>query len=144
MQDELFEKFWESYGYKKGKQPCQKAWKRLTKQDKESAIAAIGKYKEDCRENQRQMKHPTTYLNQRTWEDDFTNNGMQEDDRWQQQREWLQEHCPNIADKITSRILMMFREMCLCDSQMTAEALGQLNEVYEGGDIVEEFKRLRS
>jgi hypothetical protein len=39
----------------------------------------------------------------------------------------------------------MFRDrICLCDSQMTAEALEQLNEVYEGGDIVEEFKKLRS
>ena len=30
------------------------------------------------------------------------------------------------------------------DSRITAETLEQLNEVYEGGDIVEEFKRLRS
>jgi hypothetical protein len=73
--DELFEKFWESYAYKRGKDKAIKAWKRLTKKEKEEAIKCVPVYKEDCLKNDRNMKYPSTYLNGKTWEDDFSSDG---------------------------------------------------------------------
>lgn len=69
--DELFDKFWEEYDYKKSKKDAIKAWDKLTDADKEIAIKAIPLYKQDCKHYQRSMQHPATYLNKRTFEDDF-------------------------------------------------------------------------
>lgn len=69
--DELFIKFWEEYDYKKSKKDAIKAWDKLTDAEKEIAIKAIPLYKQDCKHYQRSMQHPATYLNKRTFEDDF-------------------------------------------------------------------------
>ena len=69
--DELFDKFWEEYDYKKSKKDAIKNWNKLTDADKEIAIKAIPLYKQDCKHYQRSMQHPATYLSKRTFEDDF-------------------------------------------------------------------------
>lgn len=152
MPDDLFVEFWEKYGYKKGKQPCLKAWNRLTKEQKKAAIAGIELYKEDCRDNRRHMKHPATYLNQLTWEDDFTNNGMvareddepqEEDNGWKQQLVWLNNEVPNIAPLITRDMITTFKTICLGDSYRMARVLRELNNLDFDGDIVTEFKKVK-
>ena len=69
--DELFDKFWEEYDYKKSKKDAIQAWNKLTDAEKEIAIKAIPFYKQDCKHFQRSMQHPATYLRKRTFEDDF-------------------------------------------------------------------------
>ena len=66
-----FLEFYNAYGYAKSKSKAYQSWKKLSKKDKKAAIDAIPAYKEDCKANEREMKYPSTYLNQRTWEDDF-------------------------------------------------------------------------
>lgn len=66
-----FLEFYNAYGYAKSKSKAYQSWKKLSKKDKKAAIDAIPAYKEDCKANDREMKYPSTYLNQRTWEDDF-------------------------------------------------------------------------
>ena len=106
VEDELFETFWDKYNYKKGKEKAKQSWKRLKKEEKELAIKAIEEYKEDCRRNKRPMKHPTTYLNQKTWNDDFTSDGMiqnlcyepnpNDEDKVRRFKEWMRENHPEI------------------------------------------------
>jgi hypothetical protein len=66
-----FESFWEAYGYKKERKSAEKAWKRLCLTDRKDAIEKIETYKRDCERCGRNMKYPATYLNSRTWEDEF-------------------------------------------------------------------------
>ena len=66
-----FLEFYNAYGYAKSKSKAYQSWKKRSKKDKKAAIDAIPAYKEDCKANEREMKYPSTYLNQRTWEDDF-------------------------------------------------------------------------
>lgn len=97
--DELFLKFWESYGYKKGKDKAVKAWNRLTKKEKEEAIKCISIYKIDCAKNDRSMQYPSTYLNQKTWNDDFDSCGKvgsydvlpEDDEKVRRFKKWMRE-----------------------------------------------------
>ena len=150
--DDLFEKFWEAYDNKRGKEPAMKAWKRLTKEEKEAAIKRIPEYKEDCRLHERQMKYPATYLNQKTWQDDFDCDGRvkaeehntENEDRklWEKQKEWLQKYLPNIAPEITQGVMKEFTNLAICDKHLLQDTLEELNKVYDGGDIVERFKEI--
>ena len=78
--EQLFKLFWKAYDFKRGKEKAWAAWKRLSKRDREAAIAAVDAYKADCERFQRQMLYPQGYLNQRRWEDDF-NSGLENADR---------------------------------------------------------------
>lgn len=69
-----FEEFWNAYGYKKSKTQAERAWNRLSSADKTNAFSSIPDYKRDCQACGRSMKYPATYLNGRTWEDDFSSN----------------------------------------------------------------------
>lgn len=69
--DESFDKFWEAYGYKKSKQSAFNAWKRLSDKDKKKALENIPLYLQDCKRNQRSIQYPATYLNKKTFNDDF-------------------------------------------------------------------------
>lgn len=150
--DDLFEKFWEAYDNKRSKEPAMKAWKRLTKEEKEAAIKRIPEYKEDCRLHERQMKYPATYLNQKTWQDDFDCDGRVkaeehktgDEDRklWEKQKEWLQKYLPNIAPEITQGVMKEFTNLAICDKHLLQETLEELNKVYDGGDIVERFREI--
>ena len=146
--DELFISFWEKYGYKRGKKDAEAAWKKLSKKDKENAINAIPVYKEDCRRCERQMRQPSVYLNKRTWEDDFTNNGMLSEeepteestqpDLWQRQQEWFKRNVPNIAHLITKEMYGKMRIICIVQMDFQ-QALLNMNEGFEG-DFLEAFR----
>ena len=70
--DDGFDEFWMAYDYKKSKATAQKAWRNLSKKDREAAMQGVEPYKQDCRRCQRSMQYAATYLHKRTWEDDFT------------------------------------------------------------------------
>ena len=70
--DDLFLEFWNTYNKKVGRVPAIRAWKKLTADDKRKAIEGIKPYQESMHFDKHYIKHPATYLNQRTWEDDFT------------------------------------------------------------------------
>ena len=119
--DKLFEIFWEAYGNKKSKEPAMKAWKRLTKEEKEKAIKRISEYKEDCRLHERQLKYPATYLNQKTWEDDFDSDVKNEPSaelpdglsqkEWEKANYWMIATIPRISCRITADIHMQMVKM---------------------------------
>jgi hypothetical protein len=160
MPDELFISFWEKYGYKRGKKDAVDAWKKLSKQDKEDAIEAISVYKEDCRICERQMRQPSVYLNKRTWEDDFTNNGKLSKEepteetaviypegmtieKWTEISLWMSSTVSYIAGRITP---VQFDDMLrTCgDSVTLANMLTEINawaEFHRDDDVYEEFKR---
>jgi len=66
-----FDEFYKPYPLKKSKQAAIKAWNKLSVTDKRNAIAGIPLYAEDCLRCSRNYQYPATYLNGRTWEDDF-------------------------------------------------------------------------
>jgi hypothetical protein len=69
-----FEQFWDAYGVKKSKKDAERAWKKLSKADKDAAMKAIPAYQQDCVRCDRQRQYAATYLNKRTFEDDFSFN----------------------------------------------------------------------
>ena len=69
--NENFDEFYKLYPLKKSKQSALKAWNKLSDKDKQAAKEKLLAYIDDCMRNKRSFKYPATYLNQRTWEDDF-------------------------------------------------------------------------
>lgn len=69
-----FEQFWDAYGVKKSKKDAERAWKKLSKADKEAAMKAIPAYHQDCLRCNRHRQYAATYLRKRTFEDDFSFN----------------------------------------------------------------------
>ena len=147
--DELFETFWSLYDYKKGKDKALKSWKRLKKDEKEKAIKCIPEYKEDCRRNSRQMKHPSTFLNQKTWEDDFSCDGMvkvteeqnEPDAKWMETKKWLDCNVPMISNGISPTDIAIMKTMTK-SSQQLAKILVEINNTCPDGDIMSNFKRI--
>lgn len=70
--DDLFIQFWNAYNKKVKLQDAKKAWKKLSNDDRIKAIAAIKQYQAAMRYEKQYFKYPSSYLNQRTWEDDFS------------------------------------------------------------------------
>ena len=71
-EDELsFPSFYKLYPLKRSKPAAERAWKKLSAADKRMAIEKIQVYIADCVTNKRSFQYPATYLNQRTFEDDF-------------------------------------------------------------------------
>lgn len=68
-----FEAFWSMYPNKVGKPKAHSAWRRLKLTEQVAVIASLPSWK-DCRQWVRDggqfIPHPTTFLNQRRWEDD--------------------------------------------------------------------------
>lgn len=68
--DNEFEKWWQLYDKKRGKEKCQKKWARMTKKDREACIMATPRYVASIT-NKVYQKDPLTYLNGRAWEDEI-------------------------------------------------------------------------
>ena len=68
--DEQFEQFWDLYDYKKSKDKAEKVWKTLTDNEKKQAIYHAPLYAESTPDKQFR-KHPTTYLNQKSFNDEI-------------------------------------------------------------------------
>lgn len=68
----VFEMFWNAYKYKVKKVLAEKAWEKLSDDDKIRAIAGIRHYDAFLFRKRGQDKaYPSTYLAQRYWEDEF-------------------------------------------------------------------------
>lgn len=75
--DEDFEIFWKLYDKKNDKVAAKRAWNKLSKEDRAAAITGIKPYQEARRFDKQFIRYPSTYLNKRTWEDDFTDYNKQ-------------------------------------------------------------------
>lgn len=64
----LFDHFWSQYPRKKARDRARKAFERLSKADQRAAIAALPDW--PFSDDQQYQPHPTTWLNQRRWEDE--------------------------------------------------------------------------
>lgn len=66
-----FEDFYKLYPNKRSKQAAIKAWNKLSAKDKQKAYDTLPAYISDCALNKRSFQYPATYLNGRTFEDEF-------------------------------------------------------------------------
>ncbi len=96
-----FENFWILYGKIGNKQNALKAFNRIKGVDYETIIRGLSKYQEYCRalnQEQRFIKHASSWLNARGWEDEYT----------------IQQHTvrksPTADDNCTAGILLAIRE----------------------------------
>ena len=69
--DSLFLEFWSKYKKAVDKKKAFTAFKNLSKKDKLAAIACIEPYREARNQDNKYIKNPSTYLHDRTWENDF-------------------------------------------------------------------------
>ncbi len=67
-----FQDFWNLYDYKQNKPKSNKAWDRLKQKEKEQIIDYLPFYIESTPDKSFR-KHPTTFLNNRGWEDEIIN-----------------------------------------------------------------------
>jgi len=67
----LFSEFWDSYNYKTGKKKAKTAFDNLSAKDQKKAIDSILLYERLLKKNGHPKCHPTTYLNQRRFDDDY-------------------------------------------------------------------------
>jgi hypothetical protein len=67
--DLSFSRFWDTYNHKVGdKKRAEKLWKALSDGDKVLALVGIKKYDNELRFHSYEKCHPSTYLNQRRFE----------------------------------------------------------------------------
>lgn len=73
-QDLSFEKFWNAYGYKVGnKATVEKKWNALKEEDRLLALQGISRQRRHSESHKTDMPYPQTYIDQRRWENEFTN-----------------------------------------------------------------------
>ncbi len=65
-----FDEFWDAYGKKTSTKKALSAWKRLSKKDRAAAMACVPAYVAATPDIQ-YRKSPTTWINQRCWEDEM-------------------------------------------------------------------------
>ena len=68
--DAKFEDWWLWYDYKKSKEKAKKSWNTLTEQEKDLALQTVQAYVEST-PDKTFRKHPTTYLNQKCFNDEI-------------------------------------------------------------------------
>jgi len=80
--EKSFEDFWKAYPEKKGKGKAYESWKKISSKDKELCLLAIKNQVENFHFRNRSgvdfIPHPTTWLNQRRWEDEVKGRKVQE------------------------------------------------------------------
>lgn len=72
-----FEDFWNLYDYKVGLETTQKKWKLLNQKEKELIMDYLPHYKLST-PDKKFRKHPSTFLNQKTYKDEITTNQQSE------------------------------------------------------------------
>ena len=65
-----FAEFWDAYGLKRDRIAAERAWGRLTAEDRRRAVAGIAAYREDCLRRGISMMYGQGYLSHRRWEDE--------------------------------------------------------------------------
>lgn len=107
QQDVLFIEFWSKYNKSVDKKKAFTAFKRLNKKDKLAAIAAIEAYRNSKGQNNKYIKNPTTYIHDRTWENDFADYNKKiafydildtDSDKEKQYKEWMRKNYPDIEN----------------------------------------------
>ena len=130
-----FNDFYKLYPLKKSKQQAEKSWNRLSKADRQEAIDKLPAYIADCIQEKRSFKHPSTYLNQRTWEDDFTTHSKvsfydalpTDSEQEKKFKNWMRTSYPNIDN--TARPLSYGDFMSLYTDFGTEEIKNQLEVI---------------
>lgn len=72
--DDGFDRFYSAYPKRQAKKDAQRAWQKLSPEDRAAAMAAIEKSKETdqwTRDNGRYIPQPAKFLNGRRWEDEI-------------------------------------------------------------------------
>jgi hypothetical protein len=67
-----FEIFWNNYGKKVDRVKCEKAWKKLKKQEIEKILESVDKYVQ-ANPDLQYRKNPLTYLNGKCFNDEIQN-----------------------------------------------------------------------
>lgn len=130
-----FNDFYKLYPLKKSKQQAEKSWNRLSKADRQEAIDKLPAYIADCIQEKRSFKHPSTYLNQRTWEDDFTTHSKvsfydalpTDSEQEKKFKNWMRTSYPNIEN--TALPLSYGDFMSLYEEYGTEEVKNQLEAI---------------
>jgi hypothetical protein len=65
-----FKDFWDLYGKKIDKEKSEKAWNKLSQSEKEEIMIYIPEYLKSQNDS-KFIRHPTTFLNNRTWENEL-------------------------------------------------------------------------
>lgn len=65
-----FQMFWDAYALKRDRIAAERAWKRLSSEDRRAAFAGIGAYREYCEQRGISRMYAQGYLNHRRWEDE--------------------------------------------------------------------------
>ena len=130
-----FLNFWALYDYPKDKKTAYSRWRHLDKESKELAVKAIPAYFEDCARNNRCKQHPATYLNKRTFEDDFTVQGKiafydvlpTDSEQEKKFKNWMRTSYPNIENTVLPLSYADF--MSLYEEYGTEEVKNQLEAI---------------
>ena len=130
-----FLNFWALYDYPKDKKTAYSRWRHLDKESKELAVKAIPAYFEDCARNNRCKQHPATYLNKRTFEDDFNVQGKiafydvlpTDSEQEKKFKNWMRTSYPNIEN--TALPLSYADFMSLYEEYGTEEVKNQLEAI---------------
>jgi len=77
IREELFNKFWEMYNKKAGRDICFKKWRKLTEKDIDNIFKTLPAYIK-ATPDLKFRKLPATYLNQRVWEDELYTQPVQQ------------------------------------------------------------------
>ena len=132
---EDFLNFWALYDYPKDKKTAYSRWRHLNKESKELAVKAIPAYFEDCARNNRCKQHPATYLNKRTFEDDFNVQGKiafydvlpTDSEQEKKFKNWMRTSYPNIEN--TALPLSYADFMSLYEEYGTEEVKTQIEAI---------------
>jgi hypothetical protein len=84
-----FETVWDLYGYRVGKAPAEKAWRRLSVGTQEKVLDAIVRYNRYVQVTGVFKKHLSTYLNGRAYLDEIPG-----PEKWQKWRQVLKNYAP--------------------------------------------------
>ncbi len=95
----IFEQFWKLYDYKKGKDNALKAWKKLSKSEIDLILLHVPKYVESTPDVQ-YRKHPTTYLNQKSWEDEIIEKKLTFNQNEEHLKYWYESSLRQIASEL--------------------------------------------
>lgn len=85
-----FDTFWKLYDYKKGKALAEKQWNKLTKQERKLAIEYVPAYVASTPDKS-YRKHPSTFINQKGWNDEITDRSHQHQPQSKQQSTSMQD-----------------------------------------------------
>ena len=70
--DLSFEKFWNTYGYKRGNiERCKKLWTKLSNHERILALGFVRKLKSVYEKEGKESPYPETYLSQKRWENEL-------------------------------------------------------------------------